>query len=279
MPFGRIFGAVFFAGLWAWAGLERLADSAAADRVAGAGLTLAGLSLASALLARRAWARWAGLAGAVLTAGAAIEGTAFASEELALVALLASAATIVLLAVPKTGRGTPPSGASRARLGIVEWGVVAGLAALAGAWWIAPETPAGAVADPARALPASAVLRRPAWTDFDEALDRARAEGRPVLVTFVTSWCQYCTKMREETWRSASVLERLDDLVPVRLDAEREPELAARYEIQGFPVQLLLAPDGRVLSRADGYQTPRQLLDWIDRSLGAANGAAARTSG
>jgi thiol-disulfide isomerase/thioredoxin len=134
------------------------------------------------------------------------------------------------------------------------------------AWWVAPETPAGTSASAAATRGAS----RPEWTaDWDTALARARRESRPVLVTFVTSWCPYCTKMRDETWRASSVLDRLADVVPVRLDAEREPALAARYGIEGFPVQLLLSPDGAVLGRADGYQTPRQLLDWMDRSLAA----------
>jgi hypothetical protein len=39
-------------------------------------------------------------------------------------------------------------------------------------------------------------------------------------------------------------------------------------------VQLLLDSDGRVIARFDGYQSPGELLTWIDRSLADATGAS-----
>jgi thioredoxin-related protein len=68
----------------------------------------------------------------------------------------------------------------------------------------------------------------------------------------------------------------MSSLVAVRVDAEdsRErdgfsgPELALRYGVRGFPANLLIDGEGRVLARADGYLSPGQLLSWIDRSVG-----------
>ena len=56
------------------------------------------------------------------------------------------------------------------------------------------------------------------WTDFGTGIDRARAEGKPLLVYFFAGWCGYCKKMDRETWAHPSVVERTDALVPVEVD-------------------------------------------------------------
>ena len=116
-----------------------------------------------------------------------------------------------------------------------------------------------------------------------EGVQIARDAGKPVLATFVTDWCPYCSKMGKKAWRSADVLDLLDDVVTVRVDAEEQRErngyvgieLARRYGVRGYPAQLLLDADGLVLARYDGYQEPGQLLSWLERALGPAGAAPA----
>jgi protein-disulfide isomerase-like protein with CxxC motif len=90
--------------------------------------------------------------------------------------------------------------------------------------------------------------------------------------------------MDQTTWKHPSVLERMDEVVPVRIDAEeQEPrgdysgaELAARYQVNGFPTMLLLDVDGRVVARTGGYLVPRDLLSWIEDSFGEIGRANSR---
>jgi thiol:disulfide interchange protein len=114
------------------------------------------------------------------------------------------------------------------------------------------------------------------WSDYVTGLERASVEGRAVLANFTASWCGYCKKMDRTTWKSPAVIDRLAGIVPVRVDVdETRPrngqagaELAARYGVQGTPTLILLDPDGQVIDRASGYLDSRQLLEWLDRSLG-----------
>ncbi len=120
------------------------------------------------------------------------------------------------------------------------------------------------------ALPAAAVIKRVQWQPYRAALERAREHGRPMLVTLEASWCPYCKKMDRNTWKAPDVARQLEDVITVRLDAEDGADgstVASRYEVRGFPPQLLLDGQGQLLSRADGYQTPRQFLAWLEQGM------------
>jgi thiol:disulfide interchange protein len=242
---------------------------------------------------RRSWARWFGAVLGVALAALAFQLVTTRGGVIEHVLLFAALATAALLVVPVTGdpaRGAAPRVAAASNVvGPVGWTALVSFVGLLAVGLSTDTDPAAAESGRENGLPASAIGRRVEWADFDSGLARARAEAKPVLATFVTDWCPYCTKMSRKTWRAASVAERLDDVVPVRVDVEDRggpggtsgAQLAERYGVGGYPVQMLLDPEGRVLARFDGYQGPRELLAWIDRALvdGPASAGAAALTG
>jgi thiol:disulfide interchange protein len=276
MPFGLIFGALFFAVVCGSLGLRWLAHPTVEAKIGGALLVILGCSLALGLLMRRRWARWTGAAVGALLGAFGLRLVAVEGGVIEHVTVLAALAAAVLLAVPATGdptRGaTPRAVAASSTVGPLGWIALASLVGLLAAGMSAETETTSPVSAREGGLPASAIGKRVRWADFGGGIARAGAEGKPVLATFVTDWCPYCTEMARETWRASSVAERLDDFVPVRVDVEDAgatggytgPELAARYGVAGYPVQIVLDSEGRVLARYDGYQSPRQLLAWLD---------------
>ena len=105
----------------------------------------------------------------------------------------------------------------------------------------------------------------PIWSgDLGPALQRAKAEGRWVLLNFSGSdWCIPCIRMHKEVF-DTEVFHQLADrkLVLVNADfprlkknmppveqQQRNDEMAEKYNGKGvFPLTLLLAPDGQVLA-------------------------------
>jgi thiol:disulfide interchange protein len=280
MPFGSVFATLFFGVVCGTIGLRWLVTGPATARLAGVLLAVLGASLAWGLLARRAWARWVGATVAVMLGVLAVRLVAARGDVGEHLLALASIVTLVLLVVPATGepRRAEAPGRPARRLGAAGWiAVASGAGLVAIGLGSDVEAPARGTSD-ASTLPAAAIGRSVRWSDFGPGLARARAENRVVLATFVTDWCPYCTKMTRHTWRASAVATRLGELVPVKVDVEEAdatpgpsgPELAQRYQVQGFPVQLLLDPTGAVIARHDGYQGPSELLAWLDDALGGA---------
>jgi thiol-disulfide isomerase/thioredoxin len=289
MPFGAIYGALFFGALTFW--LVFLAPSSAWSPSVAVRffMVLLSSSLAVGLLLRRRWARWTGVAfaGAVMGLGGWMVLSASGGVA-SFVVLLGALVTVGLLAVPTTGAAdgrTPVAVVPSSRSGRL-FGVLTAIGALGLGFslWFGGAAALPGDRDESAELIASRHVDRVSWSDFGTGLEQSRAERKPMLVTFVTNWCGYCRKMDQTTWKHPSVLERMDEVVPVRIDAEeQEPrgdysgaELAARYQVNGFPTMLLLDVDGRVVARTGGYLVPRDLLSWIEDSFGEIGRANSR---
>ncbi len=113
------------------------------------------------------------------------------------------------------------------------------------------------------------------WMEWGaEAFERARAEGRPVLLSLHAAWCHACHRMDEETWDDPGVAAAVARaVVPVRADADARPDVYARYHLGGLPTTALLDADGRFV-RGATFLTRPALFAFLDRAL--ADHAAGR---
>jgi len=88
----------------------------------------------------------------------------------------------------------------------------------------------------------------------DEALDRARAEDRPILLSVGYSACHWCHVMAHESFEDAATASVMNDhFVNVKVDREERPDVDALYMQAtvaltgqgGWPMTVFLTPDGR----------------------------------
>ncbi len=106
-------------------------------------------------------------------------------------------------------------------------------------------------------LPASGARAAsdPLWQGWTPDLfERAKAENRFVILDLEAVWCHWCHVMEQETYTDPKVIGLLKArYIPVRVDQDSSPELAARYGDWGWPATIVFAPDGTEIVKRRGY--------------------------
>lgn len=116
------------------------------------------------------------------------------------------------------------------------------------------------VAGCAAALVASApALAAPGFAQLghDEAIRKAESEKKIVFLDFYTTWCAPCKIMDENTFADKDVIKWLGEKsIAIKIDAEAQQAVAARYDVTVYPTLIFLTPDGREFERLLGYIEP-----------------------
>ncbi len=106
----------------------------------------------------------------------------------------------------------------------------------------------------------SPYLRQHAYNPVDwnpwgeEALARARAENKPILLSIGYSACHWCHVMERESFENEQIARLMNDnFVPIKVDREERPDLDQIYmdAVQlltgrgGWPLTVFLTPEGK----------------------------------
>ena len=91
------------------------------------------------------------------------------------------------------------------------------------------------------------------------AFERARVEDKVILLSLHAAWSHACHDMDAACYVDHSIAEEINNrFVPVRVDADRRPDIAERYDLGGLPTTAFLDGEGNVLG--GGTFVPPQRL-------------------
>jgi uncharacterized protein len=85
-----------------------------------------------------------------------------------------------------------------------------------------------------------------AWSasSFAEAV----SANKPVLLNLTAVWCHWCHLMDETTYSDPNLIRVINEnLIPIRVDADKFPHVQDRYIAGGWPTNAFLTPTGEVL--------------------------------
>lgn len=112
--------------------------------------------------------------------------------------------------------------------------------------------------------------------DLAAAMEEAGRDGKAVFIDFYATWCPPCRRLEAVTWPDAGVQQwLLANTIPLKIDAERQQELAGRFGVEAYPTLLFLDADGRELGRVLGFRDPADFIAEGSRILarGVSRGA------
>jgi thiol-disulfide isomerase/thioredoxin len=110
---------------------------------------------------------------------------------------------------------------------------------------------------------------------FEDALKKARAAHKPVMIDFWAQWCGWCHRLDKTTYVDPAVVKLSESFVAVKVNSEGEPRdvaVAIKYDVSSLPTIMVISPEGRPIARVNGFVGPGQ----FPRVLEGARDVAAR---
>jgi thioredoxin-related protein len=104
--------------------------------------------------------------------------------------------------------------------------------------------------------------------DFETGIKEAKTSGKLAMIDFYAEWWHWCKKLDSDTYPDKRVAQLSEQFVPIKLDAEKEGQAAAKqYDVHGYPTILFVDGDGKVVYRTAGYQPPEGFAAMMNRVL------------
>ena len=113
------------------------------------------------------------------------------------------------------------------------------------------------------------------WIEnIDQGLALGKEQDKPLLIDFTATWCPPCKKMEDSTFSNPGVIKKTDSFVTVRIDVDKQAEIANNYKSNagkyggiGIPNILFLNKEGNELKHPIGYLGPEKFIAIMDSVL------------
>src|SRR4051812_25174693 len=101
-------------------------------------------------------------------------------------------------------------------------------------------------------------------SDVAGARSMAQTQGRPLLLYFTADWCEPCQRMKHGAFADAEVdCAVRARYVPVKIDIDRNRQIAREFAIEAMPTFKVVSPQGEVVKQVTGGMDAKEFLQWL----------------
>jgi tetratricopeptide (TPR) repeat protein len=102
-------------------------------------------------------------------------------------------------------------------------------------------------------------------TNYQAAINEAKAKNKVVMVKFYTTWDQWGKRMDTDTFAKQPVIALASKLVPVQINVEKEGrELGRKFNIKNYPTILFVDSNGTDVGKIDGYEGAEEFVKHVN---------------
>ena len=93
---------------------------------------------------------------------------------------------------------------------------------------------------------------QPQWKKYTvREVEKAKKQGRPVIIDFYADWCLSCVELNELTFSRPEIIEQSRKFIMLKVDAtspsKELKKITDRYEVYGLPAIIFINSQGKIL--------------------------------
>ncbi|HEX9997766.1 MAG TPA: thioredoxin fold domain-containing protein [Abditibacterium sp.] len=96
--------------------------------------------------------------------------------------------------------------------------------------------------------------------NFESAMQRARAEKKPLMIDFYTDWCGWCKELDKQVFPDQNVVSESANWVSIKINGEKRPDVATAYGVTGYPTVIFAESGGKPLEVLPGFAPPADFV-------------------
>ena len=103
------------------------------------------------------------------------------------------------------------------------------------------------------------------YTDLDEAEQVAKATNRKIFVDFDATWCGPCHMLHDQVLVTDDFKKLSKYFVFVEIDVDAQKTVAANYQVNAMPTQMILDAQGTMIEKLVGYGGPDMFYAFVNK--------------
>jgi len=100
-------------------------------------------------------------------------------------------------------------------------------------------------------------------TSLESALKESKRTGKPVFADFYATWCPPCQMLEKQTYPDAKVIAESQKWVMLKIDTDKQTDLAVQYSISSLPTLAVLRSDGKPVTGVGGFLDAEQFVEFL----------------
>ncbi|GAB4123268.1 MAG: hypothetical protein OHK0045_13110 [Raineya sp.] len=104
--------------------------------------------------------------------------------------------------------------------------------------------------------------------NWNEVLQEAKKQNKPIFVDFYTSWCGPCKLMTKTTFANVNVGDYLNDnyiAYKVNCESREGAQLAEKFEVYSYPTLCFFDKNGKLQNKEIGYKNAQDFLALLQK--------------
>ena len=99
------------------------------------------------------------------------------------------------------------------------------------------------------------------WYSYKSGIQQIKKSDKKGYLHFYTDWCAYCKMMKQKTFTDQEVVAYLNaNFIPIRVNAEEEPQVAEQYGANQFPLNWFIDRKTEPIGNQPGFIPPDTMI-------------------